>query len=48
MVWFFKKKLHFGKAIEDDYFNKDNLIFHITGYILFILSLFRLYLWGII
>ena len=48
MIFFFKKRLYYGYAIEDLDYNDQNLIFMILGYVLFVLSLFRLFLWFVI
>ena len=37
--------MYYGYEIEDLDFNDQNLIFMILGYVLFVLSLFRLFLW---
>ncbi len=45
MVAFFKKELEYGYAIEHPVYNEKHIVFLILGYLLFILSLFRIYLW---
>jgi hypothetical protein len=48
MIIFFRKKIEYSIGVEDDYFNHKNIVFICFGYTLFILSLFRLYLWSLI
>ena len=48
MVLLFRKELDFGFAVEHPIYNESHTIFMCLGYLLFTLSLFRIYLWFLI